>query len=97
MKEPAAAPLDNLIELKHCPFCGNKAVLFKDHFGQFRVDCSTAIREHRCWFARINGGSIPRFETPDHAAAFWNRRTEPVISKSDDLTTCLIKDDAKND
>ena len=79
-----------LITLEPCPFCGSKAVLFVDCFKQFRIDCSSSVRQSLCFFARINGGMVPRFDRAEEAAAAWNRRASAPAEPAADLTDCRI-------
>lgn len=52
-------------ELKPCPFCGGEARIQTFHF-RYRVGCGTT----GCIAGRINRA----FDTPEEAAAAWNRR-----------------------
>ncbi|MGR0482186.1 MAG: hypothetical protein ACTFAL_12485 [Candidatus Electronema sp. V4] len=82
--------VQQLITLAPCPFCGSKAVLFVDCFKQFRIDCASSIREARCFFARINGGMVPRFDRVEEAAAAWNRRAAAPAERGSELTYCPV-------
>lgn len=90
-------PLPGEITLEPCPFCGRPGRLYQDRFSQWAADCSSSIRRRDCFFARINGGGLPKFETPVAAAAAWNKRG-PQEQKQDskehfshDLTKCPIR------
>ena len=54
-------------ELKPCPFCGSEAHIQTFHF-RYRVGCGTT----GCIAGRLNRA----FDTPEEAAAAWNRRAE---------------------
>ncbi len=85
----APAPSNqHLITLEPCPFCGSKAVLFVDCFKQFRIDCASSIRQQHCFFARINGGMVPRFDRAEEAASAWNQRAAAPAEPAADLTGC---------
>jgi hypothetical protein len=87
---PPSPPDDHLISLKACPFCGRPVRMFKDAFSQWRVDCSSSIREQICFFARVNGGTVPRFDRPEEAAAAWNRRADAPADVLSGLTDCPV-------
>ena len=50
-----------MTELKPCPFCGNKAMIFNSSFGYF-VSCNVCEVE------------TPAFEYRETAIEAWNRR-----------------------
>jgi len=94
MNAPAPAPpLHGTIELKPCPFCGRAGRLFRDRFGQFAADCSGSIRHKDCFFSRINGGGLSKFETAAQAADAWNKRGEAASVSSYDPADCPIKEE----
>lgn len=68
-------------ELKPCPFCGGEAHIQTFHF-RYRVGCGT----NGCIAGRLNRA----FDTPEEAAAAWNRRAErtcyPVLE--DETMVC---------
>lgn len=83
--------MDNQIELKPCPFCGGKAVLY----GQEIRDCVNGerakllrkeywVKTHcdiTCIYAMTAGRAFGiydgiHYRTPEAAAEAWNRRTE---------------------
>lgn len=68
-------------ELKPCPFCGGEARIQTFHF-RYRVGCGTT----GCIAGRLNRA----FDTPEEAAASWNRRAErtcyPVLE--DETLVC---------
>ncbi len=89
---PPAPPQPGEITLEPCPFCGRMATLFRDRFGQWAADCSGSIRYRDCFFSRINGGGLPKFETPALAAEAWNKRGRQDSKEhfQHDLTKCPI-------
>lgn len=60
-------------ELKPCPFCGSEAHIQTFHF-RYRVGCGTT----GCIAGRFNRA----FDTPEEAAAAWNRRAERTCQMS---------------
>lgn len=80
MERPKAeAPINELIELKPCPFCGGKAAI---GYGQSEYDdvisisvlcqtCRIGIFQYRTDPNEVYDG----FKTEQEAADAWNRRT----------------------
>lgn len=77
-------------ELKPCPFCGGEARIQTFHF-RYRVGCGT----NGCIAGRFNRA----FDTPEKAAAAWNRRAERTCRMVDDCSThdtCVVNHEMSN-
>ena len=68
-------------ELKPCPFCGSKNILFREQVGAYEIycqDCDANVGIHK---------------TFEEAAAAWDRRDKPVSVRQEILkakkTMCL--------
>lgn len=68
---------EEAIPLKPCPFCGSSAVIQKDITGKekYHACCNGKIgrKETGC----VMGAGMPLWrDTPEEAAADWNRRAD---------------------
>jgi len=63
--------------LRPCPFCGNKAVAFKDNYNKCGVYCSSCNAmigvKLECDTELVDGWRA-EFDTKEQAIAAWNKR-----------------------